>query len=347
MSINREKFKIKEKREINLKIEVEDFGPITDGKITLKPFTLFIGPNNSGKSYAATLIHSIFESYTPTTLPKRIPFFIRRRLFSQEIDIRPIRKEFQELKEQINKLKEEKKIEIPKQLVKKAVNIIFKEIYEKRLSDELIRSFACTLKDLIRIGKDSFGLKINSNSDSVYLRYQEGRLEIGKYPQLDLDIKIETRVIKSPSHRIKIDREEDNFLITIGGILLENKEEKEFGFNYLMDIILEICTNKILEKVAIPCYYLPAARSGILQGHKALAASLVRNVPYIGIERLEIPKFSGVVSDFISSVITLPEEKGTFYQLAQDFEKELIKGEIVVRTLDEYLYPDALLQRYR
>jgi predicted ATPase len=90
----------------------------------------------------------------------------------------------------------------------------------------------------------------------------------------------------------------------------------------------------------MPCLYLPAARSGILQGHRALAASIVKKAPLAGIESLEIPKFSGVVSDFISSVITLPEEKGPFYRLAQEFEKELIKGEIVVKTLGEYLYPE-------
>jgi len=55
-----------ERKKIALAVEAKDFGPISDGKITLKPLTLFIGPNNSGKSYAAMLVHSIFESYTPT-----------------------------------------------------------------------------------------------------------------------------------------------------------------------------------------------------------------------------------------------------------------------------------------
>ncbi len=40
---------------VELKIEAKDFGPISSAKITLKPLTLFIGPNNSGKSYAAML----------------------------------------------------------------------------------------------------------------------------------------------------------------------------------------------------------------------------------------------------------------------------------------------------
>ena len=34
---------------IGLNIEMGDFGPIIEGKISLKPLTLFVRPNNSGK----------------------------------------------------------------------------------------------------------------------------------------------------------------------------------------------------------------------------------------------------------------------------------------------------------
>jgi len=50
-------------KKIGLNIEIKDFGPIIEGKI---PLTVFAGPNNSGKSYVAMLIHSIYETYAPT-----------------------------------------------------------------------------------------------------------------------------------------------------------------------------------------------------------------------------------------------------------------------------------------
>ena len=339
MSIRRRTFKEERKgrKRIQLKVGIKSFGPISDGKITLKPLTLFIGPNNSGKSYAAMLIHSVFESYTPTALPRRMPYFMRRRLFTEHLDIQAFLKEFPELKRQIDGLKGSEELEISKQVVEKITNKIFEEIYEKRLSDEIIRSYACPLNELIKIGKGSFELKINVNSYGIRLAYQKDKLKIKEYPQLDIKIKV--KAIESPGIKIGVKKRKNEILIDLSGPW-EKKEEREVMFHPLMDIILDALASKIFENVAIPCYYLPAARSGILQGHKALAASIVKKAPYVGIERLEIPKFSGVVSDFISSVITLPEERGPFYQLAQSFEKELIKGEIVVRTLDEYLYPE-------
>lgn len=40
-------------------LKIENFGPIGHAEIELKPLTIFVGHNNSGKSYISRLIHSI------------------------------------------------------------------------------------------------------------------------------------------------------------------------------------------------------------------------------------------------------------------------------------------------
>jgi len=49
--------------ELKSEIEIQNFGPLRDGVIEIKPLTIFIGPNNSGKSYGALLIHSLYKSF--------------------------------------------------------------------------------------------------------------------------------------------------------------------------------------------------------------------------------------------------------------------------------------------
>jgi len=52
-----------------------------------------------------------------------------------------------------------------------------------------------------------------------------------------------------------------------------------------------------------PTYYLPAARSGILQGYRAIVGAIIRQIPMIPITGIELPKLSGVIADFISNII--------------------------------------------
>jgi len=327
----------RENKKIELNIEMKDFGPIIEGKISLKPLTLFVGPNNSGKSYAAMLIHSIYETYAPTISIRDAPRHYPRNLFLfRDIGLHTIQKNFADeravLEEHINSAEYGEEIELPKPLLDKITTKIFDKLYERRLNEEILRSYASPLNELIRIGKKSFGLRIGFDSDGVYVICKNKQLKIEKYPESDIKIKVE--VAEWLDRGLKTSRKGEEYLIQIDTVRLEGE-----GFR-LMDAIVRRCASNIFKKAAIPCYYLPAARSGILQGHKALTASMMKNAPLAGIEKFSgIPTFSGVVSDFIASIIDMPERKGTFYPLAKEFEQELIKGEIIVRTRDEYLYP--------
>jgi predicted ATPase len=332
---------LREQREKNKKMDlvigVKNFGPISCGKISLKPLTLFIGPNNSGKSYAAMLIHSLLESYTLIT-PRKVSIRLRPYFFSEFFDYRTIYKVFSDLVRNNDNLEKGKEIVIPKKFIETIYDKVSEEIYEKRLSKEIGLSYACPLKDLIRIGKRSFSLRVNFNSYDFHLTYHKNKLIIKEHQNLDIKIKI--KLLETQRPIFKREMKDKELLIKIGRGIWKMKAERRFVLGELIEVIIDFCLSKILEHVPIPCFYLPAARSGILQGHRMLAASIVKKAPLVGIERLEIPKFSGVVSDFISTVIMLPEKKGQFYKLAQEFEKELIKGEILVKTFGEYLYPE-------
>jgi len=306
-----------------MEVEIENFGPISSGKINIRPLTVFIGPNNSGKSYTAMLIHSIFESLSPYSLH----WIFRSTELTEEFG--------EIIRRQAKGLEEKGEYEIPRQHTEDIMKKILKYIYETRLRDEVIRSFACPLKELIKAGETSSILGIKFDSYNINLLLLDEGLKLVEYPQLDLRIKIKVaeRSHSLPRFRVK---EKNEILIEVArGFpppLLED---------FILERILERYIFNLLRNISVPCYYLPAARSGILQGHKALAASIMRRIPYVGIERLEIPTFSGVVADFLSSIITLPEKRGPLYQLAQELENELLKGEILIRTPEgKYSYPE-------
>ena len=46
----------------NVRISTENFGPIVNGSIDLRPLTVFVGPSNTGKTYLATLIYALHKT---------------------------------------------------------------------------------------------------------------------------------------------------------------------------------------------------------------------------------------------------------------------------------------------
>jgi hypothetical protein len=55
------------------RIEIENFGPIVSGSFELRPLTLFLGRDNTGKSCAAALAHSIVRAVRNGILSPRAP----------------------------------------------------------------------------------------------------------------------------------------------------------------------------------------------------------------------------------------------------------------------------------
>jgi hypothetical protein len=95
-------------------------------------------------------------------------------------------------------------------------------------------------------------------------------------------------------------------------------------------------------------YYFPAARSGILQAHRALAGAVVRSATSVGLERLEIPTLSGVVADFVARLLLAEGRKrrgrsqGT--ALADEVAQRILRGDILMERAESKLYPEIYYQ---
>ena len=70
-----------QEQRFDLRLSLEDFGPLSSGSFSFKPLTVFVGQNNSGKSYTAMLVHSVFGSYWPARRLHEYPFALAQRYF--------------------------------------------------------------------------------------------------------------------------------------------------------------------------------------------------------------------------------------------------------------------------
>jgi predicted ATPase len=310
-------------KRIQLSLKMSDFGPILDGKVELKPLTLFVGPNNSGKSYCAMLFYSLFSS-----LSQNMP--VIREFQYYQMNQEPYSHGIFEkmVRETKPDLEDGERIEIP---VDRYFDPFLTEILEKRFSDEITSSYGCQLRELVRTGQESFLIDVEFNSQSVTLTCDDSTLQIKSHSQPFRKMVIQ--LSKKHRERPEIHIEDNTLEIKIG-----KPYQYEIDGLFLSKILFE----RTIGKIAVPCLYLPASRSGVLQAYRLLAATIVRRSSLVGIQNLEVPRLSGVLSDFISSILLLPQKESPLYDLANGLEEELLAGQIDIRASDEYRYPDIL-----
>lgn len=320
-----------------MRVSLSNFGPIISGTLELRRLTVLIGPNNSGKSYASALTRSLFSSAAEPRAWYPIPYgpfpfgFGEQDLYDRlERQLRQTLRAFaKELASNAGG-----NVQIPDSIVVPIWQQVGVAAYQERLRDTLERNFACKLTDLIRIGQSRLELGFRWNDASVEVHsHFRNKLRLGGLPAIP-DERLVRIVRRDESPRSsRSDSDWVELRVTSGPPLEMYAEE-----------LLVAIVQESLERLA-PClqrsaHYLPAARSGILQGHRALVCGILDAASRTGLRPLQVPQLSGLASDFISSILSLPQETGPYSKLAREFEGRLINGRVAIREDDEMRYPD-------
>jgi len=319
--------------EIN--IEMKDFGQISKGTISLKPLTIFIGSNNSGKSYGAMLIHSIFESHNPSPnffnkqsrARNFYPLHLNPKVSRKKLDSESIT----QLTERIRKLEENQEIEIPSELTEEVIPEIINQWFKNRLSNELKFLFSSQLSDLNRIvdkRTKPFQVSITTSTIDVKIKNLKGKCEtvykLNKNPKIIIKCSSKDTA-EEPQNTL-----DEIFFIVPQDIINKLREELIESFIYTA------CESYVSSQFSKPCYYLPASRSGILQNNRPLIAGIMSNMSFYDVGDNLV---SGIIIKFLSTVINLPNKKGEFFEIVQDFENELIQGNIDITNTDNIYSP--------
>ena len=304
----------------NIQIAVENFGPIEKAEIDLRPLTVFVGESNTGKTYLAALIYALQRAFYAIS---RVPWSPHRilQLGSVYYSRHPISSaqalpgETQEILEKLSVTGQPFKFSDSPQWLR------------DRLQSDLVNSER--FKDELR---QCFDLK----SASELIRFTESQHDA-------MQVLLEVR--------------EENQILWSFGIYNSGSEVTTDG-SINEDTALRHDDRMALRKILEPgdwrqepvrsfswmapakSYYLPAARSGIMQSHRMIASSLVDRATRVGLEQFsEIPTFSGMIADFLKHIINYDERRLSSDEMngiAKVLEGEVLRGEIEIRQPAEY-----------
>ena len=308
-------------------IAFRDFGPIARAEVDLKPLTVLIGSNNTGKSYLALAIYAFwrvisdahFGGVKPlqprvwSTLPRLNRNSIRRwkQLFRDTPEVRHFLSGQAELrtlpKEVLERLREE--------------SITWSEDLREGVEYELRRCFGSSLSQLGRRGSHTgcshFGVSIRDADTG-----------------LDWDIRCDQDDLVS-------DRWEPDLSKASTGLSQEDIDFSHLLVNdpeHLFWVLSDTYSEYLLGGYSAHSHYLPASRSGILQGYKTLANLIVGRSSRAWIESMEVERLPGVITDLVQALLILDRAKpasGRIRTIVNFLESRVLGGSVdIVRQLE-------------
>lgn len=318
----------------NLCVSLANLGPIVSGEFELKPLTLFIGPNNSGKTYAATLtyvLHRVLfqlgwhfadvfdlEAYESWAQKERV-----RRRFAKWLEGAYVGQQQRRAKTRVKDAPNPFKTSFLQAWTDN------RPLLEKTLSAHLHDYFRCDdIRELVRaqLSEEPLVLQLRpSGSDSPFL--QASLSASSAKPAITASFLGSNRVANMPLFDT-LAQASDKYRQPWRSAILTEHLWQAFWEGFL-------ALNGVSSRSA---YYLPAARSGIQMGLEVFASAAIKLVRRrIGLQRIEIDPFSGVAGDFMQVMLDRGLRKGWHagglpkaHRVLDVLEGQVFKGSVVV-----------------
>ena len=316
----------KDLQSTNVHIKVQNFGPIEQAEIDLRPLTVFVGESNTGKTYLAALIYALhqhFEGFSrfPCSDSSVISLgFLYRQHHHQPSEIQA------ELEEEM--LETLEKLNAPKRLFKFLdLPQWMRDRLESNLTDQ--ESLRSALKRCFDFSSVS-GLIRFTNS-------QNNEMKVG------LKILAKNQILWSFDMS-----DSGNGLITDGHVNRDMvlRANGKSIFSKMPDVKSLIQLLRVPQHERANLYYLPAARSALMQIHGVIESSLIERATPTGSERFpKASTFSGMIADFLQQIIHYKERNGSADQvssIAKVLEDEILHGQIEVKRPVSEGYPEFL-----
>jgi predicted ATPase len=311
-----------------MNIKIKNFGPISSADIDLKPLTIFVGPNMSGKSYAATLIHALLKnkSYQGSMSGDylmfsghRYPAAAVKRIINRNSSIGRF----------VNFLKGRKSTQLPNGVINPIEIESIKLIYEHYFSDELSRLFSSSISDLSAIGKKPLNLTVKIKEQEIFLKYSKKNIKFVNSSNFDTEVSLEKIINKNRSSKYILN---SNIGLKVEGFFPGNIADIEGIVTNILDICIQNNVRK-LKTYASNSYLLPAGRSGLLNVYNSLLLNLITKS---SAKSGRTPSLSGIISDILYLLSLNSTKIGQYHNIAIRLENEILKGKIEIKKFSKY-----------
>lgn len=278
-------------------VHVTDFGKIEKADIEVAPFTLFVGDNNSGKSYMMTLIYGL----------------LYLDIFFQKLEIDTSSDIFPRCREILDRMLEFDDNE--------------KNIYV--LNENDIADLQELLNQILNDNKEKFLRNLFNREMEI------GKLwiEFPKDNYYELEIE-DIEAFGDGEGSISLRGYEVKSQYMLGYAMEKERLKEENTYQFLLSYIMEYMIKKDFERMGkSSSVYFPTARTGFLLTYKTLVGSAMQNK--FNLDENDKNLLTRPNSDFLTrlSGMTIQKQNSEYDDIVDFIEKNVINGHVAVSEL--------------
>lgn len=296
-----------------MKLRVENFGPVKEANMEIKPLTIIIGKNNLGKSYLAQLIYTLL-TMKQVQRPRRYAY------------VRDIWR-FEPLWRMPYPISTEEIDKIGHRIVKE--KLTEREIVE-RITYTIIQNYSSIAGKILKsLLEQTFGMNIGR---LINLNSSNAQMECKLYESSTLLISISNKdkiEVKLNLNGDYLERLEKNVTTLIQKIRISKRTPVPSIIN-----LLESIKGYLFRDQVTTCIYIPAGRAGLLESYDTVASALISLSPVAPIRGISMPPLPGMASQFYDIMLQLRGESGPLEKIAESF-KDLFSGDVVLKSMPE------------
>lgn len=288
-------------------IRVVNVGLIRDATVDLADLSVIMGLNNTGKSTVATVVYATIKA--AAGIPEKTVF---GSVLASRGTLNPLRSTSAGVYSELMALVRENE---------RDEQAYFNVIAES--SESILQYYGLLLVSELQRG-------LGTTENEIPTRSRTGRRLPSKIivttPLWSITVRLSA---KGPNVDVSLTKP-----LAIGDDDLPffsmsmNPEEAQHEIRFLTDYGVREVARKLFRGFPESAHYLPAARSGLLQSHRLVAAAMIQRSSMVGLQEFSMPSLSGVVADFVSEVLVVGQRHGRLNRVAAEIERKVLKGEV-------------------
>ena len=317
----------------NYTLDVADFGPIARASVEMRPFTVFIGPSNTGKSYLAILAYALHNCFAGPGLHRGITLPVNSRLANDAGHYFAERPEISERLYAWLSPSDNGHKRLPQDVLDGIREVLEQgDTLERREGADDFLDYSIVHDLLPGDSKNSvefidnevrrcFGVErigdlarrpgaYRESLVTVSSKVQSGETKLGYRFGFDTDGARFASVVSGKSEGA-LSQESIASVAVIARAALHPSVFNESGYGRANWDFFKHLYLAIVGGVTENAMYLPADRTGVMHSHQVVMNTLIQNATTAGINpSLNVPLLSGVLADFLSGLIRMSSMGG-------------------------------------